>query len=184
MNITQIQANDEIIHNGISYIALTQPERVSDRGDMAHTIRLSLLRTGRAGIHPDGTLEFGATSVETSLLDDTTEVEIIRSDVRWRDVSNYEPAITTEQVIDVLNGGAPPVPGRSINQLAAERKCRAELARVALRRTAHLEQGKAEETSFRIAVRNAVKAGIPVAEIREATGLSRERVYQIRDGRR
>lgn len=43
---------------------------------------------------------------------------------------------------------------------------------------------KEKETSFRLVVRKASLAGVPVAEIRETTGLSRERIYQIRDGHR
>lgn len=35
-----------------------------------------------------------------------------------------------------------------------------------------------------IAIRSAIAAGVSVSEIVQVTGLSRERVYQIRDGRR
>jgi hypothetical protein len=184
MNIADVQLNDEIVYNGISYIVTEAPKKLSNVGEMAHTIRVEVIRTAKAGIHPDGTLEFGTVAHEMRDLDDTTDVEVIRSNVRRRNVIDYPPHITTEQVWDFMNGGAAPVPGRSIRQLENERACRAELARVALRRNARLEQGKEEEISFRTRVRQAVEAGISVSEIRETTGLSRERIYQIRDGRR
>ena len=40
------------------------------------------------------------------------------------------------------------------------------------------------DSVFRLAVAKSLKAGLGVAEIVEQTGLSRARVYQIRDGRR
>ena len=40
------------------------------------------------------------------------------------------------------------------------------------------------ERTWREAVRSAVAAGVPVIAIAAAAGVSRERVYQVRDGRR
>jgi DNA-binding phage protein len=40
------------------------------------------------------------------------------------------------------------------------------------------------EEQWRRLIRDAVAAGVSVAEVAEAAGVSRERVYQIRDNRR
>jgi DNA-binding phage protein len=40
------------------------------------------------------------------------------------------------------------------------------------------------DLDFRSAIRRAVEMGVPVSQIASAAGISRERVYQIRDGRR
>lgn len=42
----------------------------------------------------------------------------------------------------------------------------------------------AAEQRFTWAVRDAIRAEIPVSEIAKLSGLSRSRIYQIRDGRR
>jgi DNA-binding phage protein len=40
------------------------------------------------------------------------------------------------------------------------------------------------EEEFASAIRGAVHLGVPVAEVAELAGITRARVYQIRDGRR
>lgn len=46
------------------------------------------------------------------------------------------------------------------------------------------ERAQAAEADWQAKIRIAVRQGIPVIEVAEAAGISRERVYQIRDGRR
>ncbi|MEU3283288.1 hypothetical protein [Streptomyces antibioticus] len=60
----------------------------------------------------------------------------------------------------------------------------ADLVRATLRRTQQRQETETVEGAFRLRVQTALRAGMPVTKISSITGLSRERVYQIRDGRR
>jgi hypothetical protein len=57
-------------------------------------------------------------------------------------------------------------------------------------RKASAERGEAADRAaradmfWRWEIERQVKAGVPVAQIAEAAGISRQRVYQIRDGKR
>ncbi|URN11333.1 hypothetical protein LUW77_03310 [Streptomyces radiopugnans] len=123
-------------------------------------------------VREDGTLEFGQKLGSSYRLADTTDVELIRSGVQYRTVRDYASTYT---------GGA-----LTAEDLQQEREgsARSELVRVALRRKQREAAATEGEMEFRKGVRQALDAGISVAEIRRETGLSRERIYQIRDGRR
>jgi hypothetical protein len=59
-----------------------------------------------------------------------------------------------------------------------------ELAAAAQRKVAYADIAEGSDEQFREAVRAALAANVPVKRITALTGLSRARVYQIRDGRR
>lgn len=171
MNITQVNANDEIVHEGDRYIVTVTPKRLGTSGEAARLIRIRLLRVDRAGIREGGTLEFGTTGENTRDLDEATQVDVLRSNVKYRTSRDYVPASGSSL---------------SAEDLKNEREgvSRSELVRVSLRRKAREEEASLEERSFRKAIQKALDAGIGVAEVRQETELSRERIYQIRDGRR
>jgi hypothetical protein len=50
--------------------------------------------------------------------------------------------------------------------------------------TAARQAAADEDTAWRYMIRAALADGVPVVEVAELTGISRARVYQIRDGRR
>lgn len=172
MNITQVQANDEIVYEGARRIVTAAPKRLGTSGEAGRLIRVRFLSVDRAGIRENGVLEFGTTGENTYDLDESTEVDVLRSGVEYRTSADY---------VRPYDGGS-----LSAEDLKSEREgaSRSELARVALRRKAREGEANLEEASFREAIQKALNAGIGVAEIRQETGLSRERVYQIRDGRR
>ena len=70
------------------------------------------------------------------------------------------------------------------HQLTTEQKARLDVAE----KRRNLEYGRKAaqlaEAELRDSIRSAIDAGVPVAEIAGLASLSRERVYQIRDGRR
>lgn len=172
MNITETKANDEIVYEGSRRIVTAAPKRLGAAGEAGRLIRVRFLSVDRAGISEDGTLEFGTTRENTYDLDDTTEVDVLRSNVQYR---------TSRDYVRPSGGGS-----LTADDLKNEREgaSRSELVRVSLRRKAREEEARLEEHSFRKAIQKSLDAGISVAEIRQETGLSRERIYQIRDGRR
>lgn len=60
----------------------------------------------------------------------------------------------------------------------------AELATATQSKTAFADVAEGSDEQFRQAVRAALAQDIPVKRIMQITGLSRARIYQIRDGRR
>lgn len=172
MNITQIQANDEIIYEGARRIVTAAPKRLGTSGEAGRLIRVRFLSVDQAGIRENGILEFGTVGENSYDLDESTEVEVLRSGVEYRTSADY---------VRPHDGG-----NLTADDLKQEREgaSRSELVRVTLRRKAREEEASLEEASFRKTIQKALNAGIGVAEIRHETGLSRERVYQIRDGRR
>lgn len=173
MNITEAKANDEITYQGDRYIVTKTPKRLGDKGEAAHLVRVSLLSSDKAGVQDDGTLEFGTTATNSRDLSDTTDVELVRSGVQYRTSADY---VTP-------NGGGGNLTAEDLKR-EREGVARSELIRVSLRRTQRAREAGEEDSMFRRGVKKAVEAGLSVAEVREQTGLSRERVYQIRDGRR
>lgn len=172
MNITEAKANDEITYQGDRYIVTKTPKRLGDKGEAVHLVRVFLLPSDRAGIQGDGTLEFGTTATNSRDLSDTTDVELVRSGVQYRTSADYVTPYDGENL--------------TAEDLKREREgvARSELIRVSLRRAQRAREAGEEDSMFRRGVKKAVEAGLSVAEVREQTGLSRERVYQIRDGRR
>lgn len=172
MNITEAKANDEITYQGDRYIVEKAPRRLGDKGEAAHLVRVFLLRSDQAGIQDDGTLEFGTTGSNSRDLPDTTDVELVRSNVQYRTSADY---------VRPYDGG-----NLTADDLKHEREgvALSELTRVSLRRAQRAREAGEEDASFRRGVKKALEAGVSVAAIREQTGLSRERIYQIRDGRR
>lgn len=170
--ITEIKANDEITHKGDRYVVTKAPRRMGTKGEAAHLIEIFLIPSARAGVREDGTLEFGQNLGSSHRLADTTDVELVRSGVQYRTVRDYAGTyeggnLTAEDMREEREGSA-----------------RSELVRVALRRKQREAEATEDEAMFRRGIRQALDAGISVAEIRRETGLSRERIYQIRDGRR
>lgn len=172
MNITESKVNDEITYQGDRYIVTKTPKRLGDKGEAAHLVRIPLLPSDKAGVQDDGTLEFGTTATNSRDLPDTTDVELVRSGVQYRTSADY---------VTPCDGG-----NLTAEDLKREREgvARSELIRVSLRRAQRAREAGEEDSMFRRGVKKAVEAGLSVAEVREQTGLSRERVYQIRDGRR
>lgn len=60
----------------------------------------------------------------------------------------------------------------------------ADLRELTVKRDALAKQAAETEMFWRWRIQAAVKAGLSVPEIAEVAGISRQRVYQIRDGRR
>ncbi|MFK0140683.1 hypothetical protein [Streptomyces murinus] len=173
MNITEVKINDEIeTPNGIHYLVRDLPYRVSQTGEMSRTVRLSLTDLRGKPTAEDGALELGTHSLAIHDFDEDTEVTLIRSDVQYRDVWHYLPesARTDES-------------GVTFRRYPKE-FAHAELVKAATLHKEYRRKGVEAEGAFRLRVKTALRSGMSVAEVGRATGLSRERIYQIRDDRR
>lgn len=171
MNITDVQANDLIEINQIKYIVLKPAHRLSEVGQMADTYRVRVYSARDAATADDGIMELGSQRPRTVDVDNTTPVTVIRSNVEYRDLWSYLPP-EKRHLTEIWQTSSP------------DAFARANLALASLKRKQRQQEAAAADGAFRLRVRKALESGIPVAEIREITGLSRERVYQIRDNRR
>jgi hypothetical protein len=164
--VQDIQPGDEFMLNGDEFIA-TETQRLGGPVGSEATIRVFTLHVQRAGLAEDGTLEFGVVGRGSHDLPGNQDVLLLRSAVRYRTSADYVLPLA-------------PVDRATEKRLAA----RSELVRVALRRKQQEEAARASDAAFRKGVCDALEAGMSVADIMEETGLSRARIYQIRDGRR
>ena len=108
----------------------------------------------------DGIYEIGADMTKNDVITETTLVEI------------HERGAKVHHVSDDIRDETP-----------AE-QTREQLSHVAKVRQKARREFEDSDEEFRIAIRQALHSGISVAEVRQITGLSRERIYQIRDDRR
>lgn len=172
VKLSELKVGDEIFYRGESYLAFKDGRKTGTSGEAATLATVALGRTSEAGVSEDGVLEFGYSGGGSMDHVPDEDVLLMRSGVSfhssvYRSVKREDCSLACEKTLYTAADAA-----------------RAELRRQTLRRGMRAEEMNAGELTFRKAVKNSLDKGIGVAEIVEQTGLSRARVYQIRDGRR
>lgn len=159
--ITDVRKGDIYTLGGSQWIALSGARRWGRTGDTHRRIIVERIDLDLAGLRADGVYELGSCGIETTDIPDDTPVDITDRGVAYHHHIDDTDAEDNEAC-----------------------RARDELVRMtAVRRRQEREYTEADGR-FRTRIRAALKAGMSVAEVRAETGLSRERVYQIRDGRR
>ena len=171
MMLSTIHCGDEVFHDGEPHIALRDGKRTGVRGEAATLADVDLIPTRFAGIAEDGVLEFGIKGHAVRHVPDI-DVQVLRSGVHYRSSALRSETAEDGRLIPVHTG------------YSAAECVRTELVRYTLKRVEIGLQADEVNGWFREYIRRGLKHGMSVAEIREVTGLSRERIYQIRDGRR
>lgn len=153
-----------VCSTGRSYIAASDPSTASANAHLG----ILCYRVRSAGVAEDGTYECGMNAATVIEFPEDAPVEIVEQNAKINAHENHHTSLTGAE------------------HEAANARCRQidELKRVTLIRKEIEKQSKSSEEAFRWRIREALSEGVTVAEVRAETGLSRERVYQIRDNRR
>lgn len=171
MQLSDIKCGDEVYYQGQPHIAIRDGRRSGTTGDAATLASVWLAPTADAGIDDAGVLEFGRRCGHAGHVPDA-EVNLLRRGVEHhsavrRSVRRPDGALACEHT----------------NYTATE-TARSEVRRRSLIRKNLDRLTEEAEPAFRAAIRDALADGVTVAEIQAETGLSRARIYQIRDNRR
>lgn len=178
MKLSEIKCGNEVLYQGAPHIAIKDSRRTGTKGEAATLATVMLTPTAQAGVYDDGTLEFGTHGYSARDVPDI-DVPVLRTGMRFR--SSCWRSETTEdgRVIPVDTG------------YTTAEASRSELMRWTLRRRETQVAADEYEGMFRRAMQRALGDGLSVPEVQEVTklggtdkGLSRARVYQIRDDRR
>lgn len=169
MRAIDVKRGNEIFFGGELQIATEDAKQAT-----TEVVYLYLLPVSMAGVQEDGTLEFGQNlGRRQTLSSDPGDIPLTRTEVPYRTGIDYVDEFPNPNLIT-----------KGDRRREIEQSMRSELVRVALRRKAAEAAIATGEAQFRKTIRRSIDAGISVAEIQERTGLSRARVYQIRDNRR
>lgn len=171
VKLSEIKCGDEVFYGGEPRIAIKDGRLAGDRGEAATMATIWLAPSSEAGVDANGMLEFGYGGEAPRDVADE-DVPLLRSGVEFymsshRSVRQPDGTLACE---------------KTLHTAAEAAMC--ELRRQKLRRDARAASESVGDGMFRKAVRNALTKGVGVAEVRQETGLSRERIYQIRDNRR
>lgn len=162
-----VRAGDRFTSNGTQYIAVldAKPQPPSPRPNgmpPLHWITFVLAAGKRLG--PDGVMHLDSSDGQNM-------------------VSDY-PITIDERGIRIELRGMQTAPADLTDEPEQETWWERDVARHSTRRAAADKAAADEARHLNSAIRNALRADASVARLCELTGLSRERIYQIRDGRR
>lgn len=147
---------------GATHIAVQDARPLGDRGEAAHLTVVAAFDRARVARREDGVFEAGSIVARKDWLASDEQVTILERGVAYHWHVEDEAAWADNDA----------------------NRDRAEVARVVAVRREQERNLEEMDAEFRLRVRRAITSGVSVAELTEMTGLSRARIYQIRDGRR
>ena len=171
MKLSQVKCGDVVFYAGEPHVAITDGRPTGTSGEAATLATVMLARVSDGETNENGTLELGYCRASRRHVPDE-DVQLLRRGMNFHS-SDRRSAQDEDGTLVV----------EKTNYSTAD-ACRAELDRIMLRQARRAEEERAETASFRRHVQRCLANGLAVAELKERTGLSRERIYQIRDGRR
>lgn len=161
--IADIRRGDRFTWAGKTYIAFddARPSRLA--ADLGDFCEIGTIQASAITADADGTYHQGTAFVDCTTVLSNKEIEILERGLKTLRIAE-EPE----------NADRPVSEWYALGHLRSTMSARSLAQRVA----DDIDQTRDHQ------IRDAIKAGVSVPEIMEITGLSRPRIYQIRDGKR
>lgn len=158
--ISDLRRGDKFVHAGVTYYAMDDARLTSEFSSLGDFCSVRLVKASGLTPDADGVIDLGMTMLDNKAVLASQEIRIVSRDH------------TLHHISEEIREGTPAVqPMSNLSYVMAAR--------------ARAQREVDDMDEFRdILIRLAIGSGVRVAELAEKTGLSRERIYQIRDGRR